>query len=297
MPPQPGTTVPSPYRGRLAPTPSGALHLGHAVTFSVAWKRARQKQGSLLYRSEDLDPHRCRPAFSAGALEDLRWWGLDWDEGPDCGGPCAPYVQSERLSLYREVLSTLLASGHVYPSPHSRREIAAALPVRSPADGDVLFPNVLRPPETASAPAAAEPAPTLPFRFRVPDGRVVRFTDARSGVHAFVAGRDFGDFLVWRREGVPSYELAVTVDDHLMAVTEVVRGEDLLLSTARQLLLYEALGWDPPAWYHCSLVMDPATGKRMSKTHRSLGLRALREAGFPPGLEPGAYFRPLTDGS
>ncbi len=296
MPQQPGTADPTAYRGRLAPTPSGWLHLGHAVTFSVAWQRARYRHGSLLYRCEDLDPHRCRPAFSAGALEDLRWWGLDWDEGPDSGGPCTPYVQSERLPLYRDVLASLIASGHVYPSPHSRREIAAARPARSPVDGDILFPADLRQPETAPQPNPEEPPPGLPFRFRVPDGRIVRFTDGHSGSHAFLAGRDFGDFLVWRREGVPAYELAVTVDDHFMAITEVVRGEDLLLSTARQLLLYEALGWMPPAWYHCPLVIDPATGKRMSKTHRSLGLRALREAGFPPGLEPAAYLRRLAPG-
>ena len=273
------------------------LHLGHAVTFSEAWKRARRLRGSLFYRSEDLDPHRCRPAYSAGALEDLRWWGLDWDEGPDCGGPSAPYHQSERQPFYREALLALLATRQVYPSPHSRREIAAVGSERSPVDGESLFPTVLRPPPSSPASLPDKPAPVLPFRFRVPDGRVIRFTDGRSGGHSFVAGRDFGDFLVWRREGIPSYELAVTVDDHLMGVTEVVRGEDLLLSTARQLLLYEALAWDPPAWYHCPLVIDPVTGKRMSKTHRSLGLRALREAGFPPGLEPAQYFHRLAHGS
>lgn len=266
----------SDYRGRLAPTPSGWLHLGHAATFQTAWERARRQKGRLLMRIEDLDPGRCRPEYAAGALEDLAWWGLDWDEGPDMGGPCAPYVQSARLDRYREALEHLRQGGHIYPSPHSRKEIAALAPHRSPADGDLLFPAALR----AAATAMEGPAP---WRFRVPDGREVCFLDGRSGKQTFVAGRDFGDFLVWRREDVPAYEWAVVVDDHDMGITEVVRGEDLLLSTARQILLYEAMGWAPPDWYHCPLVIDPATGQRLSKTHRSLGLRVLREAGFAPG--------------
>lgn len=276
------------YRGRLAPTPSGWLHLGHAVTFGTAWNRCRKAGGLLIYRNEDLDTARCRPQYVAGAREDLAWWGLDWDAGPDIGGPDTPYSQSERMPLYREVMESLHAGGFVYPSPHSRREVAAAAPERSPVTGEQLFPPTLRP---ADNQAAVPADPCLPWRFRVPDGRVIKFRDGRSGDHLFTAGVDFGDFLVWRREGIPSYELAVVADDHAMEITEVVRGEDLLLSTARQLLLYEALGWKPPAWFHCPLVIDPATGTRMSKTHRSMGLRALRAAGFPPGLAPSTYLR------
>lgn len=278
---------PTKYRGRIAPTPSGWLHLGHAVTFTRAWQRARSAKGVIVYRTEDLDRDRCRPEFSTGAMEDLRWWGLDWDEGPDCGGPWNPYVQSERMPLFEQAFSQLVKTGRVYPSPHSRQEIARAGPERSPVDGDPLFPTRLR--QAPDSGPVTPPIEGINWRFRVPDGRAIRFTDNRTGEKTYLAGQDFGDFIVWRRDGMPSYDFAVVVDDHTMAITEVVRGEDLLVSTARQLLIYEAMGWEPPEWYHCQLVMDPATGKRMSKTHKSLGLRALRANGFPAGLKPEAY--------
>jgi glutamyl-tRNA synthetase len=274
------------YRGRLAPTPSGWLHLGHAATFQTAWQRAREREGTLVFRMEDLDPYRCRPEYLAGAVEDLLWWGLDWDEGPDKEGPYAPYLQSQRMELYRTNLEILRMRGFIYPSPHSRKEIEAAAPVRSPVDGDTIFPKTLRREPDQGPP---DSSPTA-WRFCVPDGREIRFTDERTGDKTYTAGVDFGDFLVWRKEDVPAYELAVVVDDHAMDISEVVRGEDLLLSTARQLLLYEAFHWNAPAWYHCPLVVDPATGKRMSKTHRSLGLRALRESGHVPGMDPARYF-------
>lgn len=286
----PTNSAPPGYRGRLAPTPSGWLHLGHAATFRTAWERARAHGGTLVYRTEDIDPDRCRPEYADGALEDLRWWGLDWDEGPDRGGPFGPYVQSARLERYRAAMETLRARGLVYPSPHSRRDIAAARPERSPADGEPVFPPALRPPAAGPAAAAAAPLDGVNWRFRVPDGRLLGFTDGCRGALVYRAGTDFGDFLVWRKDGWPAYELAVVVDDHAMAITEVVRGGDLLVSTARQLLLYEAFGWDPPAWYHCPLVIDPQTGARMSKTHRSHALRALRAAGHAPGQPPQAYF-------
>jgi glutamyl-tRNA synthetase len=276
---------PSGYRGRLAPTPSGWLHLGHAVTFGIAWKRARDRDGTVVFRMEDLDPFRCRREYLDGAIEDLLWWGLDWDEGPDKGGSYAPYLQSQRMELYRTNFEILEAKGLIYPSPHSRKEIDACSPERSPVDGDVIFPSVLR--EEA---IESDPSTTTAWRFRVPDGREIAFTDGLTGARTYTAGEDFGDFLVWRKEDVPAYELAVVVDDHAMEITEVVRGEDLLLSTARQLLIYEALQWNSPAWYHCPLVVDPTTGKRMSKTHKSLGLRALRESGHAPGQPPGTYF-------
>ena len=277
----PGTPPPEgrACRGRIAPTPSGWLHLGHAATFRVAWQRVRAAGGTLLYRTEDLDPHRCRPEYVAAALEDLRWLGLDWDEGPDCGGPRAPYRQSGRLAGYRLLMEKLHRRGLVYPAPQSRREIREAAPPTSPRDGEILFPPDFRPPADAPMPPFA---PRMNWRFRVPDGREVPFADRRLGQKAFRAGRDFGDFLVWRRDGVPSYELAVVADDHAMGITEVVRGEDLLVSTARQLLLYEALGWSPPAWFHCPLVADPDTGERLAKTHRSLALRELRKRGLKP---------------
>lgn len=278
------------YRGRIAPTPSGWLHLGHAATFRTAWDRARQANGTIIYRTEDLDPARYRKEYDAGAIEDLRWWGLDWDEGPDCGGPFAPYQQSRKLEVFEAVLERLKSEGLVYPSAHSRKEIEAANPAESPVNGDVIFPPVLRPANLSTTIEGQ-----VNWRFRVPDGRRIDFNDNRLGTQSFVAGTDFGDFIVWKKDDWPAYELGVVVDDHDMQITEVVRGEDLLISTAKQLLLYEALGWQPPQWYHCPLVIDPETGSRMSKTHKSMGLRALREAGHPPGLPPEAYFETQAD--
>ncbi|MGA1204720.1 MAG: glutamate--tRNA ligase family protein [Opitutales bacterium] len=274
------------YRGRIAPTPSGWLHLGHASTFAVAVTRARATGGTVVYRTEDIDPARCRPEFAEGAMADLRWWGLDWDEGPDRGGACLPYVQSERLDHYREAFRKLRSGGHIYPSPHSRKCVQASDAKPSPIDGDLLFPPGFRQDDDPSLDLGEA---NLNWRFRVPDGREITFRDGRTGEHVFVAGRDFGDFIIWKRDGFPSYELAVVVDDHAMEITEVVRGEDLLLSTARQLLLYESLGFKPPEWYHCALVEDPKTGRRMSKTRKSLALRDLRQRGFAPG-RPTEYY-------
>jgi len=276
------------YRGRIAPTPTGWLHLGHASTFQTAWERARQAGGTLIYRTEDLDPDRCQPDYSNGAMEDLLWWGLDWDEGPDKGGSCSPYVQSARMRGYEEVMRHLHDEGWIYPSPHSRKQIAESQPKHSPVDDDLIFPKDFR--QESGENNADEVDFRINWRFRVPDDRVIDFIDGRTGRKAYTAGQDFGDFLVWRKDGVPAYELAVVIDDHQMGITEVVRGEDLLLSTARQILLYEALGWSPPLWFHCPLINDPATGKRMSKTHKSLGLRALHEKGHPPGLPVSEYF-------
>ncbi|MEX0323583.1 MAG: glutamate--tRNA ligase family protein [Puniceicoccaceae bacterium] len=279
-----------PYRGRIAPTPSGWLHLGHAATFRMAWERARQAKGTIIYRTEDLDPARYRDEYDSGAIEDLHWWGLDWDEGPDCGGPFEPYQQSRKLEVFKAALDKLKSMGLVYPSAHSRKEIEAANPAKSPVNGDIIFPPDLRLRDPSDA-----IQDEVNWRFRVPDGRWIDFNDNRLGPKSFKAGTDFGDFIVWKKDDWPAYELGVVVDDHDMQITEVVRGEDLLMSTAKQLLLYEALGWQPPQWYHCPLVIDPETGTRMSKTHKSMGLRALREAGHAPGLQLEAYFETQED--
>ncbi|MDR1818504.1 MAG: tRNA glutamyl-Q synthetase [Puniceicoccales bacterium] len=278
-----------PYRGRLAPTPTGFLHLGHAATFSLAAQRAAAAGGALVMRVEDLDPLRCKPEFAAAALEDLRWLGLRWDEGPDVGGPFAPYTQSERREWFLEVWRRLRDAGAIYPCSRSRRDVAlAALAPNEPSTGgaggdapEPLFPPEWRPPAGTGSDVPAPDALDANWRFRVPDGRRVCFTDGRLGERAFTAGADFGDFVVWRRDNVPAYELAVVADDHAMRITEVVRGEDLLLSTARQLLLYEALGWTPPAWFHAPLVRD-AAGRRLAKRDNARSLRSLREQGLPP---------------
>ncbi len=277
--------MPSPaapiYRGRIAPTPTGFLHRGHARAFSVAWARARCANGILIYRVEDLDAARCRKEFVASAEEDLRWLGLDWDEGPDVGGPHAPYLQSERLDTFIEVWRQLHAARAIYPSPHSRSDVLRALSAPHEGEAEQIFPAALRPPPGAGR-EASEPGATN-WRFEVPDGEVIVFDDASFGRQTFTAGVDFGDFLVWRRDGLPSYELAVVADDHAMRVNEVVRGADLLLSTARQCLLYRALGWAPPRWCHVPLVRD-ADGRRLAKRNLDESLRTLRQKGTDPAI-------------
>ena len=268
------------YRGRIAPTPTGHLHLGHARTFALAAQRAQQANGVLIYRTEDLDGTRCRPEFADAALADLKWLGLQWQEGPDCGGPHGPYVQSQRLARFQAVWIKLRATGQIYPCAMSRKDVERALTApHAEEDAEPIFPPALRAaPGTGSE--ALIPGNTN-WRFRVPDEQVIRFDDALQGPQSFQAGQDFGDFLVWRKDGFPSYELAVVADDHDMEITEVVRGADLLLSTARQLLLYRALGWVPPSWAHAPLVLDQA-GQRLSKRADGLSIRELRAKGKTP---------------
>jgi glutamyl-tRNA synthetase len=281
---------PAGFRGRLAPSPTGHLHLGHARTFWIAQERARQHGGTLVLRNEDLDPQRSKPEFVAAMLEDLRWFGFEWQEGPDCGGPFGPYAQSQRLGLYADALGRLLAGGCVYPCVCSRRDILGALAAPHQGAEEPIYPGTCRPkPGVASSPpthpesqpGTRNPALNCTWRFRVPDGEGIAFVDGRQGPQPFIAGRDFGDFVVWRQDGVPSYQLAVVVDDAAMRITEVVRGADLLLSTARQLLLYRALGLEPPAFYHCPLMTD-AAGARLAKRHAALSLRELRRQGARP---------------
>jgi glutamyl/glutaminyl-tRNA synthetase len=210
--------------------------------------------------------------------EDLRWLGIQWSEGPDCGGPFAPYSQSERRTCYLEAWKTLRDRGVIYPCTCSRKELAAIASAPNDADDEPLYPGTCR--ARTDGKQYATPR-GVNWRFRVPEGESIAFTDLRQGLRRFVAGSDFGDFVVWRRDDVPSYQLAVTVDDALMKVTEVVRGADLLKSTARQILLFRALGYPVPDYYHCDLVRDRA-GQRMAKRHDSASIRALRERGLSP---------------
>jgi glutamyl/glutaminyl-tRNA synthetase len=272
--------TPRGLRGRLAPTPTGLLHAGHARTFALA--AARAAGAGLVLRVEDLDGPRCRDEFVKAAIDDLRWLGLDWNEGPDVGGPHAPYVQSERTTWFLDVWRRLEEAGAIYPSPHSRRDVErAATAPHEPAAGDddtePLFPSSLRPPQRMRA---TQPG-GVPWRFRVPDGRTIEFHDAIQGTIRRTAGVDFGDFVAWRRDDLPAYELAVVADDHAMGIAEVVRGADLLTSTARQILLYEALGWAAPAFCHAPLVRD-AAGRRLAKRAGDLAIRDLRAAGWSP---------------
>lgn len=271
---------PRSYRGRLAPSPTGYLHLGHARTFWLARERAQAAGGTLILRNEDLDPDRCKPEFVTAMYEDLRWFGLDWREGPDVGGPYAPYSQSERTALYRDALRRLQAGGFVYPCTCSRKDILAAVTAPHAGDDELIYPGTCRP-VRAAPPGVRRAGRASSWRFRVPAGEVIEFVDGGFGPQRFVAGRDFGDFVVWRPDDVPAYQLTCVVDDAAMGVTEVVRGADLLPSTARQLLLYRALGLTPPAFFHGPLLTD-RNGQRLAKRHDALSLRALRARGVTP---------------
>jgi glutamyl-tRNA synthetase len=295
-------TPTSSYRGRLAPSPTGYLHVGHARTFWTAWQRARDASGALVMRMEDLDPDRSKSSFAEAAYEDLRWLGIRWQEGPDKGGPFAPYVQSRRRSIYLAAWRRLLRRGYIYPCRCSRKDLESALSApheRAAANSSVaagkwdlqddepIYPGTCRPrlalPTQLPGPTSSDfdTPDGCNWRFRVPDGEVIEFVDRNLGRQRFIAGVDFGDFVVWRRDGVPAYQLACVADDAAMGITEVVRGADLLKSTARQILLYRALGYDNPAWFHCRLVVDH-NGRRLAKRHDSLSLRALRQRGLTP---------------
>lgn len=254
------------YCGRLAPSPTGRLHLGHAISFLTAWRRARQAGGRLCLRVEDLDRTRCRPEYVQSMLDDFAWLSLDWDEGP--------IFQHARRAKYLDAWKRLHDRGLLYPCERSRKELRDI--ASAPHTEEPLFPIAWRPPEGTGQRATS---PTgCNWRFRVPEGMEVEFVDGHHGPQRYIAGQDFGDFLIWRRDDVPAYELAVVVDDADQGITEVVRGEDLLLSTARQRLLFEALGFPCPETFHVPLVRDPE-GRRLAKRDGALSLHAWREGG------------------
>jgi len=211
-------------------------------------------------------------------MEDLRWFGFRWQEGPDCGGPYAPYSQSQRMDFYRAGFEKLRRAGQIYPCVCSRQDVLRALQAPHAGEEEPIYPGTCRPPARPAEGVGSRPPN---WRFLVTDDEVLEFEDGCRGPQRFVAGRDFGDFLVWRHDDVPSYQLAVVLDDAAMRISEVVRGEDLLLSTARQLLLYRALGSEAPTFYHCPLLTDQ-TGRRLAKREDSLSLRELRRQGLSP---------------
>jgi glutamyl-tRNA synthetase len=253
------------------------LHLGHARTFWIAAQRAGERQGTLVLRNEDLDPQRSRPEFVDAMFEDLQWLGIHWDEGPDCGGAFGPYAQCERSSYYLDGWKRLRDGGFIYPCTCSRKDLAQSASAPNETDDEPLYPGRCRDRNSAEY----ENPAGVNWRFRVPDGEEIRFHDLNLGEQRYAAGKDFGDFLVWRRDDVPAYQLAVVVDDGAMRITEVVRGADLLKSTARQLLLLRALGLTVPGYYHCDLLRD-ANGVRLAKRHDALSIRHLREKGLSP---------------
>lgn len=231
----------------------------------------------LVFRNEDLDVQRCRPEFVEAMYEDLRWLGLEWQEGSDVGGPFGPYSQSERREFYITAWRKLRDSGSIYPCTCSRKDLELALSAPHDDADEIPYPGTCR--EKPSSTNDFQAPGGVSWRFRVPDGQAIRFTDNLQGEKSFIAGTDFSDFLVWRRDDIPAYQLACVVDDDAMQITEVVRGCDLLKSTARQILLYAALGCAAPKWAHCDLVTD-AAGVRLAKRHDALSLRTLREQGM-----------------
>ena len=273
-----GRSIGGAYRGRLAPSPTGLLHAGHARTFWIAAERAVQHNGQLILRNEDLDPQRCRSEFISAMYEDLRWLGIEWSEGPDVGGPFAPYSQSERREHYLAAWRELRDRGLIYPCACSRKDVAQSTSAPNEADDEPMYSG--RCSERTDAAEFSGPR-GINWRFRVPHGEEIAFTDLHMGPQKALAGRDFGDFVIWRRDDVPAYQLAVVVDDAAMKITEVVRGADLLTSTARQFLLFRALGAPQPQFYHCKLVRNSA-GIRLAKRHDALSIRHLRETGHTP---------------
>jgi glutamyl-tRNA synthetase len=259
-------------RGRLAPTPSGELHLGHAATFLRVQQSIRENNGTLVLRIEDVDRLRCKDHFLDSSVESLKAMGLSWDEGPEKGGHYGPYSQSKKTERYQEVLLTLRKKGLLYPCSVSRRKLRERGFER--VHGEILFPVDLR--DNCDEP---DDIWAINWRFRVPDGEVISFYDTELKKEiSYKAGIDFGDFILWRRDGMASYELSVVVDDHDMAISEVIRGEDLLLSTARQILLYRAMKWDTPSFGHCPILLDE-TGEKLAKSRGSISLKNILDEG------------------
>lgn len=270
------------YVTRLAPSPTGALHLGNARSFLVAWLRARTRGGKVIMRIEDLAHPKHKPETVAEIYADLRWLGLDWDEGDDLTPPGgnAPYTQTRRLPLYHAALEKLLAAGRIYPCDCSRADIAAA--GAAPHAGEELrYPNTCRGRVWEKPfPELADDA-RLAWRFIAPSGRKV-FTDNFRGTESADLQEFSGDFVVARGFANPAYQLACVVDDAAMGVTEVIRGDDLVLSTFRQIALYEALELPVPEFLHLPLLVGE-DGRRLAKRHGDTRLSQLRARKIPAG--------------
>ena len=270
--------MPTAPRLRFAPSPTGSLHVGNARTALVNWLAARRAGGALVLRIEDTDAARSGAASEATILEDLAWMGLDWDEGPDVGGPRGPYRQSERGARYAEVVRRLVQDGHAYPDFESAEEIAARRDAARSAGSALRFRGQHRDRSPAEALQLLEGGGAA-VRFKVPD-RAVRFVDGLRGDTGLAAG-EIGDFVIARADGTPTYNLAVVVDDHDMGIDTVVRGEDHLTNTPRQILLYEGLGWQPPHFTHLALVLGPDRS-RLSKRHGATSVAEMRAGGILP---------------
>ncbi len=258
--------------GRLAPSPTGALHLGNARSFLLAWLSVRSRNGALLCRIEDLDGPRIKPESIQEAIDDLAWLGLDFDGEAQ--------LQSAKLGRYALALEHLKSKGLVYPCTCTRSEIerAQSAPQES-LDHGMVYPGTCwgryESGEQARVESGREPA----WRFRLPEDAVVVFQDGMHGRVEIDVARDCGDFVVAKKDGQPAYQLAVVVDDGDSCINEVLRGDDLLSSTSRQVLLYRALGFPEPRWIHVPLVLG-ADGRRLAKRHGDTRLSQYRRRGI-----------------
>lgn len=276
----------APVRGRFAPSPTGEVHLGNASTALLAWLSIRAQGGVIVMRMEDLDRNRVRPGLAERILEEMAWLGLDWDEGPDRGGAHAPYEQWPRRARYHAAFERLRDAGRLYRCFCSRKDIAAAASAPQTPGEEVRYGGTCLGLDPEQARERAGRGARHAWRFRVGSPSSPGFRDLVRG-HWGDDQPPPGDFVVWRSDDVPAYQLAVVVDDLQMGITEVVRGDDLLPSTVKQVLLYDAMGRVPPAFGHVPLLLGP-DGVRLSKRHRGITLRELREDGFAPERIVGA---------
>lgn len=266
-------------RGRYAPSPTGSLHLGNLRTALYAWLQVRLQDGVLVLRMEDLDLPRVQEGSAEEILSDLKWLGLDWEEGPDVGGPAGPYEQSRRGEIYQAVLEELERKGLVFRCYCSRKDVREASSAPH-GPGGLAYPGTCRwmTAEEEEAVRQKKGGRKPSYRFRVAD-REVEIVDEIAGPYGEVLSRDVGDFIIRRRDELFAYQLAVVVDDAMMGITDVVRGEDLLSSTPRQAALFEALETAPPRFWHVPLMRDQS-GERLSKRDGSDSLRILRDQGW-----------------
>ncbi len=264
-------------RGRFAPSPSGQMHLGNAWTALLAWLDSRKLNGAMVLRMEDLDPDRCRPVYAEGLVKDLRWLGLDWDEGPDVGGPFHPYNQSERTHLYQAAFDLREKQGLIYPCFCTKAEVRSVASAPHAGETEIVYPGCcarLSPDERNKKKLSGRrPA----YRLQVAETEI-EFCDRVLSVQRQLLRESCGDFVIRRADGVYAYQLAVVVDDAAMGINRVLRGADLLTSTPRQIYLWQLLGFAPPVFVHAPLLIGD-DGARLSKRHGSLSINELRRLG------------------